>query len=82
MVLDVVSTQSTAQRLLIPVRTVIPTDRALPHALAFRQAVDGHLCEVIPLRLPSMTCITKMSGTPAKPLSNRTTKLTLKLDLV
>lgn len=75
-----VSTDGASQHLLLSIPRVITSHRTCPRTRTLGQLLLGVLAHVITITLFLMTRLTEMGVSPAEPLSNTTTKLTLEFD--
>lgn len=78
-VLPNISTYCTAQHFLLSIQPVITSNRTFSWSLTFWQLIFCIFRYIISITLPFMTWLTKMSVTPAEPLSYWTAKFTFKL---
>ena len=78
----VVSTDCASKHFFISIWSMISSNRAFSRPLTFWQLLSRIFWHIIAIALFLMTRLTEMSIAPTKPLSSRTTELTLELNEV
>ncbi len=82
MVLFIISANGTSKHLFLAISTMITSNRAGSCTCTFGQLIFCIFTYIISITLSFMARFTKMSISPAKPLSNTTTKFTFELNKI
>lgn len=79
-ILFIIPTNRTSKHFFLAISAVISSNRARSWTWTFRQLIFSIFTYIISITLPFMTRFTKVSISPAKPLSNTTTEFTFELN--